>query len=290
MKSMTGYGKGVAVSEGRSVTIEMRAVNHRFLDLLLKLPRKLAFCEDPIRKLCSKTLKRGHVDVFCTYEDTREGKANIVFDIKVAEQYKNISEELSKLGFVEDMTTSQVLKMPEVLATTQEEDDDEAIKKLILEASEIALNNLVKMRECEGEILKTDLNAKVDELEIIVSKIEEKAPSVAIAHAERLKNRVAEALKGAEIDEARLLTEVAVFTDKVNIDEEITRLKGHIVHARKIFSESGSIGKKLDFLIQEFNREINTTGSKSNDLTLTEFVLKAKNIIEMMREQVQNIE
>lgn len=290
MRSMTGFGKGVAEKDGIKITVELRSVNHRFLDVSTKFPRTLVCCEDMVRKVIGSRLSRGHVDVFVTYEDNRQGKSDISVDLVTAARYKEIASLLEGIGFTDDLTVSAVLKMPEVTSLKGEDDDEEAICLLAKAATEEACDKLVEMRTVEGEELKKDFLKKLDEVERLTSEIESRAPVVGENYAVKLRQRIEESLAGVDIDEARLLNEVAFFVDKANIDEEITRLKGHIAHGRSIIAEKGPVGKKLDFLVQEMNREVNTTGSKSNDLYITERVLLAKNEVEKIREQVQNIE
>ena len=290
MRSMTGFGKGIAEHDNRKITVELRSVNHRFLDISSKFPRVLVCCEDAVRKTISSYLNRGHVDVFITYEDNRQGKSVVSPDYAVAERYLEIGKELEKYGFSNDLTVTGVLKLPEVLNLSQGEDDETVITELAIEATKNACAKLVEMREKEGAILQNDFLIKLDELQKLTDEITLRAPEVSATYAQKLRARIEESLNDVAIDEARLLNEVAFFIDKVNIDEELTRLKGHITHGRSILKENGPIGKKLDFLVQEMNREVNTTGSKSNDLYITERVLSAKNVVEMIREQVQNVE
>ena len=290
MRSMTGFGKGIAEGYDRKITVELRSVNHRFLDLSSKLPRLLVCCEDVIRKEISRYLVRGHVDIYVTYEDNRQGKSVIKPDYVAAERYKEIGEELAKRGFPDDLTVSNVLRLPEVLELQAEEDDENIIIELAKKATSEACEKLVSMRETEGENLKKDFLDKIAGLEKLTAEIKDRAPLVHKEYAEKLRERIVESLVDVAIDEGRLLNEVSFFVDKSNIDEELTRLSSHLVHARSILNENGPIGKKLDFLVQEMNREVNTTGSKSNDLYITERVLLAKNEVEKIREQVQNIE
>ncbi len=290
MRSMTGYGKGIAESTDRRVTVELRSVNHRFLDIATKLPRVLACCEDVVKKTIQSNITRGHVDVFVTYEDNRENKSTLTPDMGLAAKYLDIANRLADIGIENDLTASTVIRLPEVLTVVNEPDDEEAIVALAKEACEEACKKLVAMRTVEGENLKSDMLTKLAEIERLTAEVEVRAPMVAEEHGKRLRTRIEEALSGVEIDEARLLNEISFFVDKANVDEELTRLKSHIAHGRAIFEESGSVGKKLDFLVQEINREVNTTGSKSNDIYVTERVLSLKNEVEKLREQVQNIE
>lgn len=290
MKSMTGYGKGIAEGAERKVTVELRAVNHRFLDIASKLPRILVCCEDAIKKVISSRITRGHVDVYVNYEDNRQGKSSIKPDMVLADRYVRIGKALAELGLENDLTVNAVMRLPEVLTLESEPDDETEIVALAEQATAEACDKLVAMRYSEGERLKKDMATKIDEIERLTEEIEKRAPMVAEEHAVKLRARIEESLAGVEIDQARLLNEVSFFIDKANIDEELTRLKGHVAHGREIFGEEGPVGKKLDFLVQEMNREVNTTGSKSNDMYITERVLRLKNEVEKLREQVQNIE
>lgn len=287
---MTGYGKGICELFDRKITIEMKAVNHRTLDLAIKTPRGFSFCEDLIRKTISDFFLRGHIEVYLNYEDNRLNKEKVTFDKELALQYMELSNELSNLGFSNDMTVSHVLRMPDVLKTENVEDDEDIILELISKACIEACQNLAIMRKHEGEMLYNDVYSRFDNLESIVKAIEQKAPIVAQAHAKKLTERITEALNDVALDETRLCNEVAFFVDKSNIDEEIARLFGHIEHGRKIMLKNGAKGEALDFLSQELMREANTTGSKSNDLELTKLVLEAKNEIKKIKEQIQNIE
>lgn len=290
MRSMTGFGKGVAEKEERKITIEIKSVNHKQLDLSLKTPRLLVFCDEAIRTEIKKRITRGHVDVYCTYEDTRKDKNEISVNLDVAEQYFNAGKSLEKIGIANDLTASQILRMPDVIGVITNDDDENLIIELAKEATIQACENLIIMREKEGANMQKDLAMRLNNLESIVVGIKERAPYVADSHAKKLNQRILEVLDGIEIDQARLLNEVAFFVDKSNVDEELARLSSHIEHGKDLLKSSGDVGKKLDFLVQEINREINTTGSKSNDLIMTEKVLLAKNELEKFREQVQNIE
>ncbi len=285
MLSMTGYGKGIAAKDGFTITVELKSVNHRFLDLSFKLPRGFQSEEDRLKKAILQKVKRGHIDVFLTYE--KSGDASVSMDRELAKKYLSMAKELEDLGVVNDLSASSVLRLPDVLTTVDAEDDD--IKaELVSMAAIDAVNNLVKMRATEGEALVKDLKTKIDTLVALKNQAAAIAPTVREHYYEVLKKRVAELLQGAELDEGRLLNEVAVFADKVAVDEELVRLEGHLKHFADLL-ETGS-GKSLDFLTQEMGREVNTLGSKSNDLALTEIVLLMKNEVEKIREQVQNLE
>lgn len=287
---MTGYGKGIAEGGERKVVIEMKAVNHRYLDLLFKLPKGFAFCEEPLRALMNKRFTRGHFDIYCSYEDCRNNKSKAIVNYGLALQYKEIGEKFAEMGMVNDVTASQVLRLPDVVTTCGEEDDEIIIQGLVLEAASMAVSALEKMREKEGRALKKDILAKLVSIENLTAEVKERTPSVTAEYTQKIKQRITDYLAGIAVDETRLLNEVAFFCDKSSIDEEITRLSGHIEHARCIISEKVPVGKKLDFLVQEMNREVNTIGSKCCDLYITQRVLLLKSEIEKIREQVQNIE
>ena len=290
MRSMTGFGRGNAEMEQRKITVEIKSVNHKQLDLAVKSPRTLFFCEDTIRNICKKYIVRGHVDVFVNYKDNRDDKESVIADVAIAKQYISVAKELEKIGINNDLTASSILRLPDVVTVEPNDDDEKILEELVAEATKGACENLVIMREKEGENLKKELLFRLNNLCNIVSEIAERAPVVSEIYSQKLKQRMEEVLNGVEVDEGRFLNEVAFFVDKSNIDEEITRLKSHLSHGLQLMEEKSEVGKRFDFLVQEINREINTTGSKSNDLLLTQKVLAAKNELEKFREQVQNIE
>ncbi len=284
MLSMTGYGKGVAERDGMRIVVEMKSVNHRFLDVSYKLPRGFVSVEDKIKKVLTSKVSRGHFDVFLTYDKTAD--AGVSVDKELVVRYKSIAKELKSLGVKDDLNASTILRLPDVLVTVDEV--DEGLKNaLTVEAATMAVDKLLEMRAREGAALVEDLSAKITSLENLHRRASELAPAVRTKYFENLRKRVAE-LVGSEVDESRLLSEVAVYSDKVAVDEELVRLKGHLNHFREQLV-SGS-GKSLDFLTQEMGREVNTLGSKSNDLELTDVVLIMKNEVEKIREQVQNLE
>lgn len=292
MKSMTGYGRASAEKEGRKIVIELKAVNHRFLDLGFRLPRAFAAFEDKIRKLISARVFRGHVDVFLTYADNGLRPKRVDADLQLAKGILDCAELLRReFDLVNDFQLNSLMKTPDVVTVTFDDDDPEILDALVTQAVSEALERLDEMRAAEGKKLALDMSARIDEIENILASIKERAPEVAAEYRRKLDERIRDVLKNSvEVDEARLLNETAFFADKSNIDEEIERLSSHIAQARKIMAQDGECGKKLDFLIQEFNRESNTICSKSNDIRLTDFGLKLKNEIEKLREQVQNIE
>ena len=291
MWSMTGYGKGAYEKEGLELTCEIKTVNNRYLDCSIKAPRVFSAYEEVIRATVREKLTRGHADLFISLKDKREKPTALSVDVALATSYVQSAQKIKELfpNLVDDITLSAVLRYPEVLKSEDTQTLDEEMITALKTALAVALENLNAMRLIEGEKLKADMLARVCVIEELVEKISERAPLVAKAYKERLETRIKEQLENVQYDEARLLTEVAVFTDKSNIDEELTRLRSHIEQFREICKE-GVVGRKLDFLVQEFNREANTTCSKSNDVEITRLGLALKNEIEKIREQVQNLE
>ena len=290
MFSMTGYGRGESEQNGRTLVVELKSVNHRFLDLSIKLPRALLFAEDAMKKLISSRVSRGHIDVFTTYSAPKDQGA-LSLNKSVAENYVEMSKELSaSFGLENDLTASSLLRVQGVVEEGVPTVSEEEILSLVTEATNRALDSLLKMRDTEGKAITADILSKLSEVERLTGVIETRAPFVAAEYKTRLGETVREALSGADYDETRLLTEVALFADKCAIDEELARLHAHIDHYRKILSTEPTAGRKLDFLTQELNREANTIGSKANDAAIAENVVLLKCEIEKIREQIQNLE
>lgn len=290
MYSMTGYGKGEAEINGRSLIVELKSVNHRFLDLSVKLPRSLIFTEEALKKVISGKVSRGHIDVFTTYSAPVDNAA-LSLNADVAESYIEMSRTLNeRFGLANDCTTSSLLRIPGVVEEKAASVPEEEILMLVKTATERAVDALLKMREAEGTAITKDILGKLDEIERLTGLIEDRAPLVAEEYKVRLKQLMETALSGAQYDETRLLTEIALFADKCAIDEELARLHVHIAHYRKILETEPTAGRKLDFLTQELNRETNTIGSKANDATIAEYVVLLKCEIEKVREQIQNLE
>lgn len=288
MLSMTGYGKGVGVFDGRELTIELKSVNHRFLDVTVKLPRTLLYAEDTVRKTLQSRLSRGHVDVYVTLVDKREGVTSITLDKSVVDAYLKIAKTVSdEYGIVNDFGVTSLLKVPDVL--THDTLDQDGLIPLVEATLSDAIDGLIVMRKAEGEALKKDLSQRIELMREMLGVVVKRAPLVSEDYRAKLTERLTEILGGA-IDETRVLQEVAIFTDKANIDEEITRLTTHFDRAVEYMKDTAPVGRRLDFLVQEMNREMNTIGSKSNDVIITEQVLKLKNELEKVREQVQNLE
>ncbi len=291
MLSMTGYGKGTYEEGGIELTCEMKTVNNRYLDVSVKAPRVFAAYEELIRGKIREKMTRGHVDLFVSFKDKREKPTALTVDMALASSYVAVAKQVQAAfpELTDDVTLSSVLRFPEVLKQEDTQALDEKLIEALYAALETALDNLNAMRQAEGEKLQADMLSRVATIEGLVGEIADRAPVIAQEHKDKIFARVREYLDGANIDEGRILTEVAVFADKSNIDEELTRLRSHIGQFRAICKE-GVVGRKLDFLVQEFNREANTTCSKSNDVTITRLGLSLKNEIEKIREQVQNIE
>lgn len=292
MKSMTGYGKGVAKTDERELVVELKSVNHRFLDISTKMPRAFAAYEDVIRATLSKSLARGHVDVFVNYRLTGTSDKAVAIDLSLAESYVDAANKARHAfpDLRDDFSLSALLKSPDVLTLEQAEDDAETIKTMLTQSLAEAVDNLNQMREAEGNKLKTDILQKIDVVDGLLQQINAIAPTVADTYRGKLRQRVATALDGVDVDESKLANEVCFFADKCCIDEETTRLAAHIASARKIMQSVEPVGRKLDFLLQEFNRENNTICSKSADVALTDVALQMKNELEKIREQIQNLE
>jgi len=291
MLSMTGYGKGEYKEGGVELTCEIKTVNNRYLDVSVKAPRIFTAFEEVVRSTVREKLTRGHADVFVSLKDKREKPTALTLDGALAASYIAAAQELKEKfpNLTDDLTITSVLRYPDVLKQDEVAVVDEELLKALKTALAGALENLNAMRAVEGEKLQADMLTRVSTIEKLVDEISVRAPKIAEEYKEKLKNRVKEYLDGVNVDEGRLLTEVAIFSDKSNIDEEITRLRSHIAQFRSIANE-GIVGRKLDFLVQEFNREANTTCSKSNDVEITKAGLALKNEIEKIREQVQNVE
>ena len=292
MKSMTGYGKATVTRDNRELTIELKSVNHRFLDVSTKIPRAFIAHEDVIRNGLSKGLSRGHIDVFLNYTLVGDTDKTVQVDMALAKGYVDSAKQL-KDAFPDlhlDFNINALMRANEVLSLKQTEEDSEVLREMVAEAVDKAVQSLNAMREIEGNALRNDLLSKINRVEQLLSQVKQYAPQVAEQYREKLRLRVSEALQGVAIDENKLANEVCFFADKSCIDEEITRLLSHIQRAREFLAGDEPVGRKLDFLVQEFNRETNTICSKSSFLELTNTALEMKNEIEKIREQVQNLE
>lgn len=291
MRSMTGFGRVTAVREGREITLELKTVNHRFLDMSFRMPRTLNFLEEPLRKGLQARLSRGHVDIYLGYRNTREDAREVVLDEALALAYTNAFARMHALtGLHNDASLTTLTQMPDVLTAHEREEDREAVAALAVEALEGALDELVASREGEGERLALDVAERLRSIEGNLAIVEGRM-SLALAEAkERVQRRVEELLGQTPVDPARIAQEAAILADKSAIDEEAVRLTTHIGAVRDALALTEPAGRKLDFLVQEMHREVNTMGSKSADMTIMQAVLAMKADVEKIREQVQNIE
>lgn len=289
MLSMTGYGRATCETDGRQLTIELKSVNHRFLDLSFRMPRNLMFLEDDARKAIAEKLARGHVDVFMTYRNLRSDARTVQVDRALFDAYAQALDTLANGGLRDDRSLMSVARMPDVMIVTEAEEDQDAVRALMLETIAQALEQLLAMRRREGASMAEDLGRKVDAIEEMTRKIEARYPETVEEYTRRLRASIEE-LIGQNVDETRLLTEVAVMADRSAIAEETVRLHSHIQQLRETFQREEPIGRRLDFLVQELNREVNTISSKSQDVPITRLAVECKAEIEKLREQLQNVE
>lgn len=291
IKSMTGYGHYEYQNEEIRMSIEIKTVNHRYCDVYIRLPRQLSCFEDKVRSLITSRVSRGKIDVFINWENIGEGKKEVILDEGLARAYYEAMGKISKnLGLREDISSSSLARFPDILRVEKKEEDGAAIWMVLETAVNEAINTLLSMREAEGEKLKNSLLDICDSIEGYRRKILDRAPRVVSEYKEKLSARIRELMENNTIDEMRIAMEVAMFADKASINEELVRLRSHLDQFGQIVNLDGPIGKKLDFLLQEMNREVNTIGSKANDLEITRNVVELKSEIEKVREQIQNIE
>lgn len=291
IKSMTGFGRCEISEAERKFTVEMKAVNHRYLDVNIKMPKKLGFFESSIRNLLKKYIERGKVDIFITYEDYTENNVCIKYNKDIAQEYMKYLKQMSEdFALDDDVRVSTLSRYPEVFTMEEQTIDEEQLWKGLEKAICGAAEGFVQTRIREGENLKDDLIAKLDGMLAHVDFITGRSPQIIAEYKEKLREKVRELLEDTQIDEARLLTEVTIFADKVCVDEELVRLRSHISQTKEALLSGGSIGRKLDFIAQEMNREANTILSKTTDLEISGRAIELKTEIEKVREQIQNIE
>ncbi len=291
MHSMTGYGRMSVERDGRQLTVELKSVNHRFLDLSFRMPRSFNFLEDSARRLIGEYLSRGHVDLFATYRNTREDSRRVEVDQALLDAYMTALDGIAETtGLEDDRTLSLATRLPDVLTVAEADEDQDALRELMREALTGALEQMSAMREKEGEALKRDISARIDTLESMTAEIEARYPETVAEYQQKLRARVEELLGGAAMDEQRLMQEVAIMADRSAIAEETVRLHSHFAQVRGFMAAGEPVGRKLDFIVQELNREVNTISSKSQDVPITRLVVEAKAEIEKIREQVQNVE
>lgn len=292
IKSMTGYGRGESIQELYRIKVEIKAVNHRYNDISVRMPRHINYLEESVKKLVKEKIYRGKIDVYINLEYINESAIEVKIDIPLAKSYKKELENLlQELNIDDNIRLNNLLNISEIVKTERKELDEDIIWDCVKEAMDIGLNNMMVMREKEGTELKEDIIYKLGLIESSISHIVERAPLVVIEYKEKLKERITDLLdNNISLDEDKINSEVAFFADKSSIDEEIVRLKSHIKQFYNILGENEPIGRKLDFLIQELNREINTIGSKANDVIISKYVVELKSELEKIREQIQNIE
>lgn len=288
---MTGFGSSETTRNGWQIRVEIKAVNHRYSEVVVRMPRQFSILEEAIRREIQKKLVRGRIEVFLNIEETEEKKSKVTLDKDLALAYHETLNELSvQLGQELEISAYQLAKLPEVMQVTDEDVDLEFLSKLVLETVENALIKLTMMRCAEGEQLSKNLHLKLHKLTQMIQQIKARAPEVVLAYQQKLTERIDDLLHQLPVDESRIATEVAIFADKANIDEELVRMVSHCHQFQRTLESKEPVGRKLDFLVQEMNREINTIGSKANDAYIAHLVVEAKSELEKIREQVQNIE
>lgn len=292
IKSMTGFGRCELVDGERKYTVEMKGVNHRYLDVNIRMPKKLNFFETSIRTLLKQYVSRGKVDLFLTYEDQSQGQAVLKYNVSLAEEYmERLREMEEQFGLDNDVRVSVLSRYPDVLTMEEQALDEEEIWSGLERAVKGAAVQFVETRTLEGENLRRDIIEKLDGMAELVGAIEKRAPEIIAEYRERLEEKVKELLEDTQIDDSRIAAEVVIFADKICTDEEVVRLKSHIGHMKDVLlSDEAGIGRKLDFIAQEMNREANTVLSKANDLETSNIGIDLKTEIEKVREQIQNIE
>jgi len=296
IKSMTGYGRGECNRYNRKFVVEIKSVNHRYNDISIKLPRILTSVEDDVRKTVSKGVSRGKTDVYINYEAMGDQDIDISFNAELADSYMAALTAIKeRYNIDERISVSAISRFPDVISTGKGADGEKAmqeLKEVLFEAVNEAVNNLVSMREKEGTALKNDILDKLIVISDMIERVELRVPQAIEGYKERFVERLRENLNsiGAEIDENRILTEIAIFSDRACVDEELTRFASHIIQMKEVLDKGDAVGRKLDFLVQEMNREVNTIGSKAHDTEITKIVVDLKSEIEKIREQVQNIE
>ena len=288
---MTGYGRGEAVLHDRTILVELRAVNNRYLDCTVKIPRLYVFAEEAIKSCVQKQVGRGKVDVFVSIDATAADRIEVSLNKPVADGYYQALKQMqAAYGLTDDISLSLLSRFPDVFLVEKEQGDADVIAGDIVQVLTQALADFNSMREREGEKLAQDIRGRARTIASLVGQVEERSPQTVAEYREKLRQRMQEVLENTQLDESRILTEAALFADKVAVDEETVRLRSHLDQLEQMLEQGGAIGRKLDFLIQEFNREANTIGSKCSDVTLARVVVELKGEIEKIREQVQNIE
>ncbi len=291
LSSMTGFGRYEVSGQDRKMTVEIKSVNHRYCDINVKMPKKLAQFETQIRNIIGKYVQRGKVDLFLSYEDSIDTRDIVKYNKALAAQYHAALRQMQEdFGLEDDIKLSVLSRFPDVLVLEEKETDLEELWAFAEPGIEEACKSLARMRQAEGERLGTDLIGKLDEMLVHIGYIKERSPEIIKAYREGLENRVRELLSDSKIDDSRIAMETAIYADKLTIDEEIVRLESHIKATRDILEKGGAVGRKLDFIAQEMNREANTILSKANDMAISDRAIDLKTSIEKVREQIQNLE
>ena len=291
IRSMTGFGRAVQQISGLDITVEIKSVNHRYFEFSSRIPRVYQFLEEKLKSLCQQSISRGKIEVSVIIEDNNESSSSVEINHTFAKGYIAALKQLAKdYKIKNDVKVSTVASHPEMFKVKRVALDDETVADAVLTVATDAINSFVAMRETEGEKLANDINSRTATILGLVETIEKRSPETVKAYRERLEARIRELLEDAKVDEQRLITETAIFADKVAVAEETVRLRSHIDQLGTLLSGDGSVGKKLDFIVQEMNRETNTIGSKAQDVEIAHIVVDIKSEIEKIREQVQNIE
>ncbi len=291
IKSMTGFGRCEIQKGSRKFTVELKSVNHRYLDVNIRMPKKLNFFETAIRTLLKSYANRGKVDIFITYEDLSQSQVSVKYNAALAAEYLRYLRQMEEeFGLENDVRVSTLSRYPEVFTMEEQSEDEEELWNGLKEALEGAFGQFVETRKAEGENLKKDILSKLDSLETEIVFVEERSPQIVAEYRAKLEEKMKELLADTQIEDSRIAAEVILFADKICTDEEVVRLKSHIQHMRATLEEKEGIGRKLDFIAQEMNREANTILSKANDLEVSNHAITLKTEIEKIREQIQNIE
>lgn len=290
-KSMTGYGRSKMLFGAREITVEIRSVNHKFFEFSSRVPRQYGYVEDKLKALFSASVSRGKVEVYVNISTNDGSDVSVEVNTPLAENYISaLRKANAELNLTDDITLTRLFGIPDIFTVTKAETDENELWEEVKATASAAIEGFVDMRRREGERLKNDILTKLDYIEETVAKIELRSPEVTKEYRDKLYQKLSDILQDKNIDEARILTEAAIFADKTAVDEETVRLKSHVQSFRELLELDEPIGKKLDFLVQEMNREVNTTGSKCSDLTITKMVVDLKSTVEKIREQIQNIE
>lgn len=291
IKSMTGFGRSKYENEEREYTVEIKSVNNRYSDISIKMPRNLSSLEEKIKKQITTAISRGKIDVFITFINNSEKGKDIKINTELAKMYIKELKQLAKEGeIIDNINVTEVIRLPEVLNISLENDDEELILSELTVCTKTAIDSFIAMRETEGLKIKEDLQNRINIISKKIDKINSISTGLVEEYVVKLEKRINDILKTSVVDETRLAQEIVIYSDKCSIEEEITRLRSHILQFTNLLETSGPIGKKLDFLVQEMNRETNTIGSKANSLEITNLVVDLKTEIENIREQIQNIE